>query len=139
MLEKGFVECEIENKVYKFDSEDLLINVKAKDGFVLGKGKTMKVFLEVELTDELILEGLARGLVRHIQETRKSKKLDYMDKINVYLQFEDDIFDKVLNKYLDYVKKETQAIEIEKGNLGDIKSTIIDGNSVKINIEKIVS
>ena len=139
MLEKGFVECEIENKVYKFDSEDLLINVKAKDGFVLGKGKTMKVFLEVELTDELILEGLARGLVRHIQETRKSKKLDYMDKINVYLQFEDDIFDKVLNKYLDYVKKETQAIEIEMGNLGDIKSTIIDGNGVKINIEKIVS
>ena len=116
-----------------------MINVKAKDGFVLGKGKTMKVFLEVELTDELILEGLARGLVRHIQETRKSKKLDYMDKINVYLQFENDIFDKVLNKYIDYVKKETQAIGIEIGNLGDIKSTIIDGNSVKINIEKIVS
>ena len=69
----------------------------------------------------------------------KYKKLDYMDKINVYLQFEDDIFDKVLNKYLDYVKKETQAIEIEMGNLRDIKSTIIDGNGVKINIEKIVS
>ena len=37
------------------------------------------------------------------------------------------------------MKKETQAIEIEMGNLGDIKSTIIDGNGVKINIEKIVS
>ena len=75
--------------------------------------------IEETLTEELINEGIARETVSKIQQLRKTMDFDIVDRINVYYTGDED-FVKALNKYMDYIKSETLAVEIvEKEGLTD--------------------
>ncbi|MFQ5796432.1 MAG: isoleucine--tRNA ligase, partial [Candidatus Bipolaricaulia bacterium] len=49
--------------------------VQSKDGIVMASEDSMTIALDTNLTESLILEGLARDLVRHIQVLRKDAGL----------------------------------------------------------------
>lgn len=57
------------------------INVKVKEGYCSSNNGKTFVILNTELTDELILEGIARELIRKIQSMRKEMDLVITDRI----------------------------------------------------------
>ena len=67
----------------ELDSEDIQVRLQAKPGWAAAQGPTCVVVLSTELTDALIREGLARDLVRHIQDRRKELDCQYTDRIEV--------------------------------------------------------
>ena len=124
----------------KFMSNDLEITsdmvdirVNSKEGYDAAYLNDNFIILNTSLTEELIMEGVARELVSKVQNLRKDKDFDIADRINLY--YDGDI-DNVVDKYKEYIKKETLSIEIIKKNL-DTEVLDLNGNEVKIDVERI--
>ncbi|MCK4591853.1 class I tRNA ligase family protein, partial [Candidatus Parcubacteria bacterium] len=84
------------------------------DDWILEEDGNLKVALNLNITDELKLEGQARELVRHIQVMRKEAKYNRDDIILVEYSFagENKDIKKVFEKWGDYIKKECLVKEI---------------------------
>ena len=89
------------------------INVKVKEGYCSSNNGKTFVILNTELTDELILEGIARELIRKIQSMRKEMDLVITDRINVYYNGPEKL-EETLLKYSDFIKNETLTRLITK-------------------------
>jgi isoleucyl-tRNA synthetase len=93
-------------------AEELLIQTQPAEGLAVAADKVITVGVDVVITDELAAEGLARELVRRIQNMRKDAGFDISDKITNYYQDEGDVHD-VFKQWADYIKAETLAVEID--------------------------
>ncbi len=109
------------------------ITVKVKEGYCSSNNGTTFVILNTELTEELIIEGIARELTRKIQSIRKDMDLVITDRINVYY-YGNEMIDKTISTYGDYIKNETLAVELIKKET-EAKYDIND-LEVSITIEK---
>ena len=117
----------LDGEEFTLTSDMVLITLQQKEGFTAATNESTCVVLDTTLTEELILEGLAREMVRTVQAERKEQDLIITEHIKVYYNGEKDI-DKMLELYSDYVKNETLADSIEKDekleitdNLNDVK------------------
>ncbi|MCZ6903572.1 MAG: isoleucine--tRNA ligase [Rickettsia endosymbiont of Ixodes persulcatus] len=64
------------------------------------------LILDLELTPELIEEGIARDIVRFIQQARKDADFSITDRILIEIISEPDL-SKIINIYGDYIKEQT--------------------------------
>ena len=80
--------------------ETRAITFLADGGFVL---------LDTELTPELEAEGLARDLIRAVQDTRRAAGLDVSDRIALTLYFADDAEANRVTDFLSVIAEETLA------------------------------
>ncbi|MGO4590893.1 isoleucine--tRNA ligase [Paenarthrobacter sp. 2TAF44] len=70
------------------------------------------VVLNTEVTPELAAEGLARDMVRSIQQARKDAGLNVSDRIRTSVQAQQDVVD-ALEANAELVKTETLSLELE--------------------------
>ena len=101
------------------------------------KEKELLVDLDTEITLELKLEGIARNLIRHLNNYRKKLKLSTKNRIDLYLTTNDKEILKALDIYKEKIKKVIQADNIFKNveNMTDSKQFKIDNNMVEVFIE----
>ena len=99
------------------------IRINAKEGFDVAMDSNDFIILDTKLSEDLILEGLARELVSKVQNLRKLKDFDIQDRIMLYISGDSDI-DKCLSTYEEFIKNETLTLEIVK----DIKGEAYDIN-----------
>ena len=126
----------------EFMGEDLeitpsmvIISVNVKEGYCSSNNGRVFVILNTELTEDLILEGLAREFVRKVQSLRKDNDYVITDRINVYYDG-NDMLDKTIDKYNEYIKNETLAVELIKDSNLD-ESYDMNGVSVKVKTERV--
>ena len=120
---------------FTLTSEMVLISIKQKEGYASSSNDRTCVVLDTHLTEELILEGLAREFVRTIQALRKEEDFVITDHINVYYNGTEAI-DKMLDMYKDYVKGEVLGEKIVKDEkLTDLED--INNEKVSIKVERI--
>ncbi len=119
----------------KITNDMVEINIKVKEGFCSSSNSKTFVILNTELNADLILEGLAREIVRKVQSLRKEADLNITDKIKIYYNGSIEI-ENTINNYLDYIKNETLAIEVIKQSDLD-KNVELNDIMVGILIDKI--
>ena len=126
-----------ENIVAKFEGEDLEITpnmvdirIEAKEGFNVGMQNNKFVILNTEITDELYLEGLAREIVSKVQNLRKEKGFEIMDRITLYYNGDEDI-NKCFDTYKELIASETLATDVKK----EAKGEEVDINSHKVTLD----
>jgi isoleucyl-tRNA synthetase len=73
-----------------------------------------EVRLDTEITEELLLEGLAREVVRLIQNLRKTSGLNVEDRIHT-CYVADGMLARAIQKHADYIKNETLSVTLEPG------------------------
>lgn len=113
----------------------VLITVNVKDGYCSSNNGRVFVILNTDLNEDLILEGLAREFVRKVQSLRKDNDYVITDRIKIYYDG-NEIIDKTISKYSDYIMNETLSVELIKdSNLSD--SYDMNGESVKVKTERI--
>ena len=113
----------------------VLITVNVKDGYCSSNNGRVFVILNTELNEDLILEGLAREIVRKVQSLRKDNDYVITDRIKLYYDGS-EMIDKTIDKYSDYIKNETLAVELIKdSSLED--SYDMNGEQVKVKTERI--
>ena len=90
-------------------TEDMILTtLKNKKGYCAASNGKTSIVLDTSLTEDLILEGLAREVVRKVQSLRKEADFVITDHINLYYHG-DEMFDKMLSSYDEYIKNETLA------------------------------
>ena len=130
-LENGnTIKLTIEDRDYEIDKEMVDIRISSKEGFNVQMENNKFIILNTTLNDELIMEGISREFVSKVQNLRKSSKFEVMDRIDIYYNG-DELVEKSLNKFIDFIKKETLADNIikddnkyEKFNLNDHETGI---------------
>ena len=103
----------LDGEDFELNNENTIISIKQKEGYASTSNNKTIVVIDTELTEELILEGLAREFVRKVQSLRKEADFIITDHIKVYYNGTDQI-DKMLDMYKDYVMNEVLGDELIK-------------------------
>ena len=129
------ISLEVAGTNYDVTKDMVDIRISSKEGFNVGSGNNNFVILNTNLTDELLLEGLARECVSKVQQLRKNSNFEITDRINLYYNGDED-FDKCVSKFDSYIKDETLAVSLEKDeSLNDPSD--LNGHSVSLKVEKV--
>ena len=96
------------------DLEDIEIFSQDIPGWSVANEGTLTVALDLTITEDLRLEGIARELIRSIQTLRKDSGFDITDRINVTIPESEDNR-TCLNKFSDYIASQVLANEITLG------------------------
>jgi isoleucyl-tRNA synthetase len=99
----------IDDDDIELEPEAFLVESVSAEGFACAEEAGFLVGLDTSLTDELIAEGLARELVRTVQEARKQAGLEVSDRIELYIDGDPEV-EKVLAEHRDYIMSEALAI-----------------------------
>jgi isoleucyl-tRNA synthetase len=69
--------------------------------------------LDIEVTKELEEEGIARDIVRAIQQNRKEADLNVSDRINLKIFSQNKVISEVAEKFSGYIKEQTLGSNLE--------------------------
>ena len=109
------------------------LRVSSKEGFNAAHENNNFIILNTTLTDDLIKEGIVRELISKVQNLRKEKNFEIMDRINLYISSDEYVL-SVIEEYKDMIKKEVLALEIvNKDNLP--YEVDLNGNKAFIDVE----
>lgn len=107
-----FLGDESENYIIEKGEYELLLKANSEFSSVFDNNRGI-VILNTTLNDELILEGLARDVVRLIQETRKQADFHISDRIKVIIKTKDEKIKKATSKWSEYIKEQTLSLSLE--------------------------
>ncbi|MFB6722766.1 isoleucine--tRNA ligase [Kribbella sp. NPDC056345] len=91
---------------------DVLLSERPKEGWSVVNEQGETVALDLEITPELKQAGLAREVVRTLQEARKSAGLEVADRIKVWLTTTDAELADALGKHGEDLAREVLAVEL---------------------------
>ena len=135
-LEKGeTISINLDGKDYTLEKEMLDIRVNSKEGYNTGVLNNLFIILNTTLDEDLINEGIARELISKVQQLRKAKNFSITDRIYIYYYSEVSLLDK-LDKYLDFIKKETLCdMLIQEKIVDDISN--LNGIEVYLDVKRV--
>jgi isoleucyl-tRNA synthetase len=105
--------------------EEVLISSQDIPGWSVASDQGVTVSLDVNLTEELKQEGIARDLVNRIQNLRKDLGLEVQDKIKLLVADSNAEVNAAIALFGAYIQEETQAISLSVGKL-EVEATILD-------------
>lgn len=135
-LEKnGSIALNIDGQEAVVEVADVDIISEDIPGWLVSNEGNLTVALEVELTEELKNEGMARELINRIQNLRKDTGLEITDRINVTVS-QDERISAAVNGFAGYIRTQVLAdsITLEDNDGAEID---LDGLTAFIKVEKI--
>ena len=128
------INMNIDNTDYEITNNMVDIRISSKEGFNVGTINNEFIILDTKLTDDLIMEGIARETISKIQQLRKTNDFNVIDRIKVYYDGDNE-YEEALNKNLEFIKNETLALEfIKDSSISDVFD--INDHKVKLKVEK---
>ena len=115
-------------KVLNFEllPDELEIRYQGKEGQNVESEKGIVVILDTEISEELKLEGLARDIIRRIQDLRKKSGFNVDDRIIIGALSKDKEIMKAVINFSDYIKKETLATEITEETVSKKNKEVVN-------------
>ncbi|MGZ8597530.1 MAG: isoleucine--tRNA ligase [Actinomycetota bacterium] len=116
--------------------DDVDLSQDVREGWGVASEGGITLALDLHLTDELRREGVARELIRAIQEARKAAGLQVTDRIQLGVEAGLVVTD-ALTAHRDTVAGETLAVDLIHGEVeGPAVETTIDGDTVRISVRR---
>jgi isoleucyl-tRNA synthetase len=119
--------------------EDFDISWKAPEGWSGVADRGTQVLIDTRITEGLAREGMAREVVRHVQNTRKEADLQPEDRIVLWLHTDAAELRQAIAAHRDYIAAETLTVQWSSGSLNgqghgtDVK---VDGQPLRIELSK---
>ncbi len=101
-----------------FQPADINIHTISAEGYACAQAEHVLVALDTTLNEELIVEGIAREIVRTVQDARKSAALEIADRINLRITGSPRIH-TALTQHREYIMAETLATTLNEDNFDD--------------------
>jgi isoleucyl-tRNA synthetase len=133
---EGF-ELDVEGETIAFEAEDVLVESVAAEGYACAEEGGYLVGLDTRLDASLLQEGLARELVRTVQESRKQAGLEVSDRIVLRVTGSDAVEDAVA-AHRDFLMDETLASSWGEDGFDSTYATehSLDDNDWKIELAR---
>ncbi|MCZ7664171.1 MAG: DUF5915 domain-containing protein [Thermoleophilia bacterium] len=106
------VTVEVAGEKHDLGADDLLVDVRRREGFAIEREGDLMVGLSTVLTPELESEGLARELVHHVQNTRKAAGFRVEDRIALSVRGPQAIAG-MIEEHAESIKKETLSVVLK--------------------------
>ena len=133
-LAKGELVLNLNGEDTKIGPEMVSSSVSAKEGFDVAMDGGVCVILDTQVTRELVEEGLARELVSKIQQLRKARNFEMMDRIVISISADSEVA-AVANDFADYIKSETLADNIIAADCEEAFD--INGHKTGLDVRKV--
>lgn len=117
-------------------ADDVEITRKVHEGWIAMNAGAVTIALDTELSEELILEGIARELVNKINTMRRQANFAVTDRVRIRVGTSEKVKQALLI-HGDYVRDEVLAIEIDYAYSPDSTQWDINGEPTAILIEKV--
>ena len=128
------ISMEIEGEKYDITSSMVEIRANSKEGFDVATDASNFVILKTELTEDLILEGIARELVSKVQNLRKTSNFEIADRIYLYYKGDEKVKEAV-NSFKEFIQNETLSLDIIEDN--NAKEEVdLNGHITYLRVEK---
>jgi isoleucyl-tRNA synthetase len=105
------VKLEVDGQALELASNEILIQTQPAEGLAVAADKLITVAVDAAITPELRLEGLAREIVRRIQDMRKKADFNIEDRISTYYVAEGEVAG-VFKTWGEYIKAETLTVHL---------------------------
>jgi len=102
------ITLEVDGQTLTLEPDDLLIETESAEGYACAESGGMLVALDTTLNDDLLREGLAREIVRTVQDARKQSGLEVSDRIRLHLSGSSNVRQAV-SQYKDWIMDEALA------------------------------
>ena len=117
-------------------AEDVDIITEDMPGWLVANNGILTIALDIELTDALVEEGIARELVNRIQNLRKTSGLEITDRITIEIECRDEIAAAV-EHCREYIVSQVLATSLTLvDKVAEPQVLDMDGYTVNINIKK---
>mgnify|MGYP003308665243 FL=1 len=94
-------------------SDDLLVEHRPREGYVATSEGEYAVVVNADITRDLFLEGLAREIIRRVQDLRRTADFELSDRIKTWYTGDENLKEAVV-AYAEYIQDETLSIELEE-------------------------
>ena len=132
----GNISLMVEGNEVTVEAADVEIISEDIPGWLVSNEGNLTVALEVELTDELVKEGMAREIINRVQNLRKESGLEITDRIKVTLAPNAQT-DAAVAAFGDYIKSQVLADDLLiQPNEG--KEIAFEDFNLNIQIDKII-
>ncbi|MCB9011580.1 MAG: isoleucine--tRNA ligase [Actinobacteria bacterium] len=130
----------VDGEEHHLQPEDLLVSAHATEGYAVGNEAGLAVGLATDLTDDLLLEGLAREVVHAIQNARRAADLRVEDRIRLHLDGSGRIREAI-DVHRERIAADTLATEISVGHGAPFapvhrEDLVVDGEPLAILIDR---
>jgi isoleucyl-tRNA synthetase len=119
---------------------DIWVQLRAPEGWAGAVDGPTQVLLDTRLTEALAREGVARDVVRHVQELRKKADLEMDDRIELYLAGGSPNLAQAIDAHRDYIAGETLTARWAAGPLDGDAATAnvrVEGQPLTIALRKV--
>jgi isoleucyl-tRNA synthetase len=127
---------EVAGETVELAPEEVLIKTSPREGLAVASEPGVTVAVDTTLTPELRAEGLAREVVRRVQNTRKEANFRIEEYITTYYQAQGELAE-VIHAWADYIKRETLSTALVAGPLPEgahIATYKIEGKSLTVGV-----
>lgn len=141
----------LDGETFEATPQEVEVKRDAAEGFAVAESEGYLAALETTLTEDLILEGLAREVVRRVQSLRKDADFDISD--NILLKYEASTrLAEAIRRFGDYIANETLAVSVVEGVPDDgffgasfapdpagdpKKDSSIDGETLRVGVKRV--
>ena len=117
------------------DSNNLLVTMQGKEGFAFAGEGEIGVVLDTHITEELKEEGYVREVLSKVQNMRKDKGFEVLDRINLFVGG-NEVIENVIKKHEEEIKSETLALTVKYNeDRKDYVDTNINGEHINLDVE----
>jgi isoleucyl-tRNA synthetase len=110
----GEVGITVGGREHTLTAEDLLLSMRAPEGYSVEREGAHAVALELGVDDDLLREGRAREIVHAVQNARKAGGLQVEDRIELALFGAPELLDAAAS-FREYLMGETLSLELDIG------------------------
>ena len=134
-LQQGSIDLMVDQESTRFENEEILVQRNQKEGLLVETDNLLTVALDTEINEELMQEGLAREFVNKVQNMRKEKNLDVMDRI-VTRYRGSKVLESSLETHSDFIRTETLTNVLSSESVLEGEDWDLNGEACRISIEK---
>ncbi len=133
-LEQGSLSLTVDEQTCTIERADVEIISEDMPGWSVANEGALTVALDINITDELRNEGVAREVVKRIQAHRKESGFDITNRIHVVMEH-NPIVEKAVNDYKDFICSQVLAESFQFVDKVESTTTFdFDGEQVKVSI-----
>lgn len=114
LLEGNSLSLQVDGETFELTPEDVQVEREVHEGMIAANAGHITLALDTDLSDELLLEGIAREVVNKINTMRRDAGFEVSDRIHVKMKTTDRVR-QCFERYGDYIRGEVLALSVEFG------------------------
>ena len=103
------MELQFDDQMVQIQPDEVEVETVPKEGYSIAEESGVLLGIDTTLTEDLKMEGLARDIVRRVQNQRKAAGFEIADEIEMYYEAGPRLT-KVFERFRDYIAAETLSV-----------------------------